>query len=194
MKRMTENDRFIVAITGAQGVGKSTFCAKLLTALDTAGLGSFRLIDDLRNRLELTGVPFGSGSTPETIHAVWVVHLERQVVSGNERTLLDRCVVDALAYTRVLAVSSDLEQRLFEQIGRLALSRLNLIIHLRLSDFFADKGKPHETPQHRHLVAKEIALILDGWHGAVLTLDADNPSAVERAVAAVRAALISDAR
>lgn len=191
---MTENHRFVAAVTGAQGVGKSTFCANFLAALDAAGLGGFRLVDDLRSRLELTGVPFGSGSTPETIHAVWVVHLERQADAGDERILLDRCVVDALAYTRVLAVSSDLERRLFEQIGRLALPGLDLIIHLRLSDFFADKGKPHETPEHRRLVAEEIALILDAWREPVLTLDADDPSSVDRAVTAVRAALGGDAR
>lgn len=186
---MLDHDRFFVAVTGPQGVGKSTFCAQLVGALARAGLGTFLLLDDLRGRVAATKVPLGSASTAATIHAVWVAHLERQAAPAGGRVLLDRCMVDALAYTRVLGVSSDLEMRLFEQVAGLLLPRLDLVIHLRLSEFFLDKGKPHETSKDRLAVAREIEAIIHARRRPTLEISAEQPDAVEKAVKAVQAQL-----
>jgi predicted ATPase len=179
--RVLDGRGFFVAVTGAQGVGKSTFCNNLLAELRRAGESRFLLLDDLRGRVAATGVPLGSGSTAATIHAVWVAHLEREESANSNLVLLDRCSIDALAYTRVLAVSSDVELRLFEQIAHRMFRRIDLVIHLELSEFFRSKGKPHETAEHRIAVAEEVEHIATQSSRPILTLSADQHDAVGKA-------------
>jgi len=182
------NERFVVAITGAQGVGKSTFCRELASTLRTTLGEDVPLLDDLGATVAAMGVPLGSSSTTQTISAVWTTHLEREDGAPGGLVLLDRCVVDALAYTRVLDLGTELDRRLLEAVGRLASSRLGVVIHLRLSDFFADRGASHETPQHRQAVARQIICILAEWNTPQVEVDAATKGAVEKAAQAVLAA------
>lgn len=182
---MSNGRKFFVAITGAQGVGKSTFCRELASTLRTMLDEDVPLLDDLGATVAAMGVPLGSSSTTQTISAVWTTHLEREDGAPNGLVLLDRCVVDALAYTRVLELGTDVDRRLLESVGRLAISRLNFVIHLRLSDFFADRGASHETPQHRQAVAREIIRILADWKVPQVEFDAATQGAVESAAKTV---------
>lgn len=176
---------FLIGVTGAQGVGKSTFCRNLVAALRSADLGRAELLDGIRASIQAMGVPFGSASTAETIFAVWTAHLERESSASDALVVLDRCCIDALAYTRVLNVSSDLELRLFNQVALLASDRLDLVIHLRLSPFFEDKGAAHETAELRAAVAREIAIVLDCARPQHLELDASSPDAIDTAIRTV---------
>jgi hypothetical protein len=186
-KRNTMFDQpFFIGVTGAQGVGKSTFCRNLVAAIRSADLGEIALLDGIRGSIEGMGVPYGSDSTPDTIFAVWTAHLERESSASDTMVVLDRCCIDALAYTRVLNLSSPVERRLFEQVAALAAPRLDLIIHLRLSSFFDDKGGAHETPELRTAVSLEIKTILAGVQTRQLDLDAASDDAVGTSVQVVR--------
>lgn len=185
---MSDKSSFFVAVTGAQGVGKSTFCRALVGRLRDTSSEAVPLLDDLGVRVAAMNVPLGSSSTPETIAAVWTTHLEREADAPEGLVLLDRCVVDALAYTRMLRLGTELDRRLLESVGLLASARLRLVIHLRLSNFFRDRGAPHETPQLRHDVAAQIGKILTDWDLPCVELDAAAPTAIDDAVAAVSSA------
>jgi hypothetical protein len=99
--------------------------------------------------------------------------------------VLDRCVVDALAYTRALRLSTEVERRLFEQAAVLASSRLAFVLHLRLSPFFLDKGAAHETPALRSEVAGEIETVLSELKLPRFDVNADSEDAVEESTRAV---------
>lgn len=182
---MADKSNLFVAVTGAQGVGKSTFCRALVGRLRSLFSEPVPLFDDLGARVTAMNVPFGSSSTPETIAAVWTTHLEREADAPDGLVLLDRCVVDALAYTRMLRLGTELDRKLFESVGLLASARLGLVIHLNLSDFFKDRGAPHETPQLRYGVASQIGMILTDWDLPRIELDAAAPTAIEDAAMAV---------
>lgn len=177
---MPRDSTFFVAVTGAQGVGKSTFCRKLAFNLRTTLSEDVQLLEDLGATVKSMGVPLGSSSTNDTISAVWTTHLEREERTLGGLVILDRCVVDALAYTRVLNLGTALDRRLFEAVGRLAAKQLNLVIHLRLSDFFVDRGASHETPQHRQAVADQVIRILGEWSVPRVEVDAATEGAVEK--------------
>lgn len=179
---MPNSSALIVAVTGAQGVGKSTFCRELVRRLGQAGYKHARLLDGLGDRVRAMGIPLGSTSTPDTIFAIWASHLEREAAIGNELVILDRCMVDALAYTRALNLTSGLAGRVLEQTAKLAAGRLRLVIHLELSPFFEGKGASHETAELRERVASEIPLILAQLGSPSLNLDASAPSSMDRAV------------
>ena len=151
---------FLVAVTGAQGVGKSTFCHEIVRLLHLTGHRDARLYDGLGDRVRASGIPLGSTSTRDTIFAIWASHLEREAEIIDGLAILDRCVIDALAYTRVLGLNTNLELRVFEQVARLDLQRLSLVIHLEFSPFFAHRGADHETPELRQRVAEEIKAVL----------------------------------
>lgn len=185
---MPSERKFIVAITGAQGVGKSTFCRELASTLRTMLGEDVLLLDDLGATVSAMGVPLGSSSTKQTISAVWTTHLEREDRAPGGMVILDRCVVDALAYTRVLDLGTDLDRRLLEAVGRLASNRLSFVIHLTLSGFFADRGASHETPHHRQAVAQQIIHILADWPVPQVDVDAAEPGAVVRVAQIVIAA------
>lgn len=102
--------------------------------------------------------------------------------AGAGLTILDRCTIDALAYTRVLAVSTPLQMRTLEKTAVLAWQRLSLVVHLRLSPFFEGRGGAHETSDHRRSVASEIQIILDQLHVPRIDLDADDNEALDVAV------------
>jgi energy-coupling factor transporter ATP-binding protein EcfA2 len=182
---MADPSRYFIAVTGAQGVGKSTFCQKLVKCLDQASRVEVQLLDGLGESVKAMGVPLGSASTPETIFAVWTTHLEREYSAAEGLTVLDRCVVDALAYTRVLAVSTPLQLRMLEKTAVLASRSLGLVVHLRLSSFFEDRGGAHETADHRRNVASEIELILEELQIPRIDLDADDDQAIDIAVRAI---------
>lgn len=131
------------------------------------------------------GIPVGSGSTPETIFAIWACHLEREEAMTGDLAILDRCVVDALAYTRVLGLNSEVELRVLEQTAKLAARRLDLIIHLKLTDFFSDKGADHETPNLRRRIAEEIKIVMSELSPALIDLDASDGGALDAALRAV---------
>jgi GTPase SAR1 family protein len=175
---MTTSRRYLVAVTGAQGVGKSTFCRGLVKHLREAGRKDVQLLEGLGESVLAMGVPLGSASTPETIFAVWATHLEREYTAGDGLTILDRCVIDALAYTRVLAVSTPLQLRTLEKTAILASQHLALVVHLCLSPFFKARGGSHETTDHREKVASEIQLILDQLQVPRIDLEADDDGAL----------------
>lgn len=182
---MTVPGRYFLAVTGAQGVGKSTFCQKLVKRLRQAGQVNVQLLDGLGESVKAMGVPLGSASTPETIFAVWTTHLEREHSAEVGLTILDRCVIDALAYTRVLAVSTPLQLRTLEKTAVLASRDIELVIHLCLSPFFEGRGGAHETAHHRRNVASEILLILDQLQVPWIDLEADDDEALDVAVRAI---------
>jgi len=174
-----------IGVTGAQGVGKSTFCRNFVAALRSGNRRGVTLLDGIRASIQAMGVPFGSESTSETIFAVWTAHLERESRISDAIVVLDRCCIDALAYTRVLNISTPLERRMFEQIAALACGRLDLVIHLRLSSFFENKGAAHETAELRAAVSREIGTVLGGVRARQLDLDAASADAIQTAVRTV---------
>lgn len=167
-----------VAITGGQGVGKSTFCQKLYKALKESGVQDVQVMDGLREQMDAMGIPLGSSANPQTIFAVWTAHLERQNSDAKGLILLDRCVVDALAYTRALRIGTPIERLLFEQVAYLAADRLDLVIHLRLSKFFIEKGGAHETPELRLEVVNEVREIIPHIKLRSIELEADSEESI----------------
>lgn len=179
------SDRRLIGITGAQGVGKSTFAADILKELEGAGTSPICLMAGLGERMADLGIPLGSQATATTIPAVYAAHLERELAAPRGITILDRCVVDALAYTRCLGVLGATDLRLYEAVSAVAARSLSLVIHLQLSPYFEPKGGSHESPDLRQRVAQELNDILEQISSPVISLDASNPSALAEAKTAV---------
>lgn len=170
-----------VAITGAQGVGKTTFATRLGEFIATRITCNVDVLGGLRERMEALGVNLGSASTAITIPAVYASQLERELDARPGLAILDRCVVDAIAYTRALKVTDNLQLRLYEAITSIAAKNILLVIHLQLTPFFEEKGGSHETRELRHEVAELIPDIITELRIPALHLDAALDDSLEEA-------------
>jgi hypothetical protein len=157
--------------------------------LRRANISEVVLLEGLGQRVEALGIPVGSASTADSIAAVWTAHLEREEASNGGLVLLDRCIVDALAYTRSLAINTPVEVRLYEALARISAARLDFVVHLTLSEYFTEMSASHETPKLRADVAREIPLILQALGLRHLQLDAASSDSVNLAANAILKAL-----
>jgi hypothetical protein len=183
--------RVLVAVTGAQGVGKTQFCERLVDRLSEIEIAVTHL-KGLGDAVRDKGIPVGSDATTDSVAAVYTSHLERERTAVGDVILLERCGIDALAYVRSLAVNTPLEIELYEEISRNLGDTLDLAIHLRLEGIFADKGKPHESPELRARVAEMIPSILAEFRISTLSLCATETDAIDRSVEAICKAIAQE--
>ncbi|RYG99136.1 MAG: hypothetical protein EON58_04985 [Alphaproteobacteria bacterium] len=179
--------RFVLAVTGAQGVGKSTLCEALSKELAAAGYAVERTTQ-LGPLLHADGVKLGSQSNSATIPAVFNAHVERELTYACSESLIlyDRCAADALAYTRTLNVSSTDTKVICEGLTKSLLNRINLIVSLQLSAAFAAKGGGHETPALREAISTEIESIVIGSGRPYIRVDAADGLAISQIVEKIR--------
>lgn len=181
----TSGRMIFVGVTGAQGVGKSTFCRKLAAELPNRSNCQVALSAGLGDHLRTMGISLGSASDKDTIAAVFAAHLDRERVASGGIVILDRCVADALTYTRCLDLNSVMERHLYESIATMSAARLALIVHLSLSPFFAVTHATHETTDLRQRIAEGLPSVLRDLGRPTLDLNAAAPDAIECAIAAI---------
>ena len=168
----------MVAITGAHNVGKTTFCVGLQKHLQTQMSLNSTILDCLGDRMRSLGVPLGKTANSDAVAAIYAAHLSREESAPNGIVLLDRCVIDAFAYVQSLGVNSPAEQALYKEISNLASKRLDLIIHLELTEFFYDMCADHETPELRSKVASAIQPIMNDLSVPSIRLDAKSSDSI----------------
>lgn len=180
-----EKRQLVIVVTGAQGVGKSSFCQKLFGRISDQTELTVELLDGLGDKVKASGVPVGSHSTADTIAAIFAAHIERERLAKSTVVLQDRCLVDALAYLRLLKLTTPAQTELCEEIAKALVPRITLIIHLTLSPTFEKTTATHETPELRISMAALIPQIISEFDVAVLNIDASESGAVEEAMARI---------
>lgn len=150
-----------LGITGAQGVGKSTFCRSLHAALsERINFTSVSVLEGLGDSLKASGIALGSAADDQSVAAVYCAHLYRELNAPPGVHILDRCAIDALAYVRCLNVTSEIMSKLYAHISATMAKRLKFVVHLEMTGRFEGTDATHETPALRQRVAREIPLII----------------------------------
>jgi len=154
--------RVTIGITGAQGVGKSTFCQALAGVFTNTGLMSVHVLPSIGDSLKEQGVAFGSSATAESVLAIYSAHMHRERMAPKEGIILmDRCAADALCYTRALQLNSALEVSLLTEASHMMAKGLDLIVHLERRGIFEESSATHETPELRRRVAGLFPSVLE---------------------------------
>lgn len=175
-----------IAVTGAQGVGKSTFCTRLKALLDKQGLQP-TLLAGLGAALTAQGYVMGNKADERAVAAVVQEHLRREREAPNGIVLLDRCLVDMLAYKRTLDVTPSPLSEVYEEIVRAVAPRLKLVVFLEMGDCFKISDASHEDARFRERIDTEIQAVIGELGLPTLSLDASMPDSLARATAAIRA-------
>lgn len=181
---MESQKTILIAVTGAQGVGKSTFCSALLTSLRTSH-SQVQLISGLGEKLTAQGYSLGKSADEAAVAAVVLEHLSRERAAPPGIVILDRCLIDMLAYVRTLKVTKSPLLEVYEEIVRTLVPKLKLVVFLEMSNQFLTSSAIHEDADFRAAIDAEVKLIISELGVDNLSLDAADNAAVEKAVAAI---------
>jgi predicted ATPase len=145
----------IVAFTGGQGSGKTTL-ARATADHVTAGGPRVVLLEGISNRVVARGLPLGEGATDETIIAFAHEHLLRErMAPPADFILLDRCLLDLVAYAYIRGCSS-LLIGLLEEITVSSCRAMAAVFYVPTSRESAGMASPNESATFRSRVASEI--------------------------------------
>jgi predicted ATPase len=181
------NGPVVVAVTGAQGVGKSTFCRNLyLTLCDLYGVASTSLIDGLGDKIKAAGFAVGKTADSESVAAIFSEHLRRERTITSDIAILDRCAIDALAYVRTLGVNTPIEAEMYAEVARAMSRGWTSVVHLQLSNTFLSSSATHEDAELRFRISQAVPAIIEELGLAALSVDAAASDSLDRVVKAVR--------
>ncbi len=181
---MATQRRTFIAVTGAQGVGKSTFCLHLKGRLEGRGL-RVSLLAGLGATLKAQGFVMGDKADDRAVAAVVREHLVREREAPEGVVVLDRCLVDMLAYVRTLGITPRPLSDVYEEVVKAMAPRLQLVVFLEMSDAFKISRATHEDALFRERIDREIKAVLTELALPVQALDAAGAEALERAVMAI---------
>lgn len=184
--RLMSTNKITIGITGGHGVGKTTFCRALLPMVELNTSSSVELLEGLGDHARRRGIIVGSSANEESVLAIVAAHVERERKAMSIVTIYDRCLADALAYTRALKVTQPSATYLIEEVAYSGLDKLDFLIHLRLSEAFLSKRKEHETESFRMSVELELNRIFDEHAGNKIRLDAADASSLLQALDLIR--------
>lgn len=181
---------FVIVVTGAQGVGKSTFCKKLHSIfLERHGSASTVLIDGLGDKIRAAGYGVGKAADAQSVAAVFSEHLRRERAIASDIAIVDRCAIDALAYVRALGVNTATEASMYAEVARLMSKAWHMVVNLQLSDTFMNNSAAHEGPALRRQISLAVPAIIEELALTAYNIDAAEPDSADRIFAAVSTAL-----
>lgn len=181
---MEKQETILVAVTGAQGVGKSTFCSAVLASL-RASDRQVHLISGLGEKLTAQGYRLGKSADEAAVAAVVLEHLTRERTAPPGIVILDRCLIDMLAYVRTLKVTHPPLLDVYEEIVRTLAPKIRLVLFLEMSEQFRVSSAEHEDAEFRSAIDAEVKSIISQLGMNTLSLDAADGMAVGVAVSAI---------
>src|ERR1019366_1837045 len=118
------------AITGAQGVGKTTLARAIFETCRARTSVTCELLKGIGQRAKDSGHPLGSDATTATIYAFAAEHLRRERKCTAELIIQDRCLLDLLAYVRVLDVLDQAALEMLQEVALTSLASIDVIFYV----------------------------------------------------------------
>jgi predicted ATPase len=153
--------RLAIAITGAQGVGKTTLAAALKMEFDRLGIKPCLAHHNLGATAATKGVPLGGNANSNSILEFSRLHIKRERQMAGGIHLLDRCFVDVLAYGRQICADQPLLLDLVEELARASLARIDLVVRIPIIPSLSESKSKNESSEFRFKIENAIATILD---------------------------------
>lgn len=163
MPKISDRRQIFVAVTGAQGVGKSTFCERLRSLIADSFGEPVVLLAGLGEQIRKQGLTVGANANDEAVAAIYAAHMSRERTAPNGIVILDRCAVDASAYIRALTHLPEAHRMMYHETSFLMSRRLSYVVHLAMTGIFEAIRVNHETEDFRKEVAREIPLIIQEY-------------------------------
>jgi predicted ATPase len=157
-----------IALTGAQGTGKSTLARHIAQALGGQADVDVRLYTGLGDFALANRLATGMVADASTVRALARWHLEREAgacAAANAPTsppvartvvILDRCLLDTLAYAEVLACLPAAELHELRQAAGRSSRMFEQLLFIRITSDYPVTSVLDETPEFRRAVEQAI--------------------------------------
>ncbi|MFC6049480.1 AAA family ATPase [Methylobacterium hispanicum] len=185
MENIKSNGSLFVAVTGAQGVGKSTFAQKIYEQTERLPSTTACLLNGLGQSIRAFGIPVGSAASADSIASVYAAHIERERKVKADIVVLDRCAIDALAYVRCLSKTSKSLSNLYEQVSASMFRNISLVVRLEKSGIFEQRKADHESDELRDCVDTQILSITKEYGLNTISLNAAVDGAIEQVMCSI---------
>jgi predicted ATPase len=166
-----------IAMTGAQGTGKSTLARAVCTALRDAGVADVRQSAGLGAHLAQTGFRTGARASAETVRHFAQAHIAREASTLGAVQVFDRCLLDTLAYARVLGCLPHAEFSALSRATAASSARFSELIWLRVTHDYPELNESDESPAFRRAIDTAIGA-LAREHGIQLREQAVPPDSI----------------
>lgn len=179
-----------ISLTGAQGTGKSTLARAIVDRLRDVRALDVELCTGVGSQVAGAGFTTGAGASREGLLAFAALHQQREAAASAPIQVFDRCLIDTLAYARVLGCLTAHQLARLEAATVAASRRVTQLLWLRVTTDYPVLTSSDETPEFRRAIdaaigqlAKERSIALDECAMPPDRLDA----VVERVCARLRA-------
>jgi len=170
-----------IAMTGAQGTGKSTLARAVGTALRDAGVADVQESAGLGAYLAQAGHRIGARAGAETVRQFARAHIAREASTVGAVRVFDRCLLDTLAYARVLGCLPHAEFNALTRATVASSTRFAELVWLRVTHDYLELSERDESPAFRRAIDAAIGALAHE-HGILLREHAIPPdSAAELA-------------
>lgn len=176
-----------IALTGAQGTGKSSLATALADRLSAAGR-QVALYGGLGDAVAGDGFVTGALASAPSVRAFARLHRAREASATGSIQIFDRSLLDTLAYARVLACLEPPEYEELRQATIESCSRLTRLLWLRVVTDYPVQGPSDETPGFRREIDATIGR-LARENGISLVQHAIPPDRIDDIVAGLLAVL-----
>ena len=145
-----------IAITGAQGTGKSTVIGDLEShCKDALGI-PIKVVLSPGESVKQQGLPLGQAATVETILAFAVEHLRRECTEIEGVVLYDRCLLDLMCYASLLHKTNLPLNALLHELAACHMKDVDIVMYTCIEPELARSSVDRETSQFRATLDAEL--------------------------------------
>lgn len=174
------------AITGAKGTGKSCLLEAVATRAAADELfRNIEFLDSPGSKAKRLGHSLGKMGSDQTHMFFASMHLKSIQPTANAIRVLDRCLVDHLAYVRLLSLDSTLIE-MMEELTRVASKSYSVVFVTRLYDGLPPLVDTTEDDEFREQIELEILRILNEFGISHLELSGPVDNSAKRVLETVR--------
>jgi nicotinamide riboside kinase len=175
----------VIAITGAQGVGKSTLVADLFELLSSSSPASAKAHFGIGSLAARSGVPLGQKCSSDTILEFARLHVQRELELPSGMHILDRCFIDLMAYCRLSCNHNYYLSRLIEQLTIASMQSINVVVFVPIVEIIRDRATSNESAEFRSQIDAEIRSILKSLNVRHIEVMGSTSERVEKVCAAL---------
>ena len=168
------------AITGAKGTGKSTLVERLASRFEGCQIdNAISFVASPGSTAKSKRLPLGRLGSDKTHIFFATEHLKAIRTGSDQLRVMDRCLIDHLAYVRTLSEDSSIIE-LMSQLTRICSKHYSMVFVARLHRYLPLLDDDTESEDFRRTIEAEILSILNEFEVPHMELPTSLDCAVDQ--------------
>lgn len=179
-----------IAVSGAHGVGKTTFCDDLKIALqsDDWGNNSVHVVTDVARSLKAEGIPINQETVADQYAPFFERHFLNLFVDNDaDFVIYDRTILDSLGYATANGNLALPWMRLIKTIALRVIPSIRIYFFIRIEFDLEDDGVRHIGSAYQAQVDQAIMEVLRECRPDAFAISGDRRRRVRQALSRISA-------